>query len=422
MMVAFISLFFMVNSASAVTLQEAYRSALTVNEDISSQAETVKQAEERYSQAKGALFPTINAIGTYLRQDSPPQGTASSISPSEQKTVRLNATQPLFRGLREWALLKQQRIGSEAADFNRQQLLLQVYSDIALNFYQSLMAEQDYKNLQIALDVNRKRLDELQSFRKLGRSRASEVLSQEANMATLDAALDISKFTIENSRAALALLTGVSRQTALNDTEVFPSSISDLDTYLVKIEQRPDVKAAQKLVESSDQGLSIAKGGHLPSLDLSGNYYFTRPDGFLKDVKWDLQLALTFPIFQGGVVQSATEIAVSQMKQTELALNKVKRAAKEEIETLYMLVKNDLSQIQKQKKAADLNEQNYQAERKDYRNGLVNNIEVLTSLTAAQETKRNLDKIQYQFKMDYMRLLAATAQRPSVTETNISKE
>jgi outer membrane protein len=409
--------------ANAVSLEEAYHAALTANEDVAFQAETVKQAEERYSQAKGALFPTVNGVATYLRQDSPPAGTASSISPSEQKTIKISAIQPLFRGLREWAALKRQRVNTETAELGRQQALMQIFSDISLNYYLSLMAEQDFKNLQVEIDVNQKRLDELQSFKRLGRSRASEVLSQQANIAILDAQIDAAQFTVENSRAALSLLTGIKRQAVLVDEEKFPARIAALEEYLSKIENRPDVKAAKRQVEASDQGISIARGGHLPSLDLGANYYLVRPDGYLKDVKWDLQLSLTFPIFQGGVVQSETEIAVSQMKQSELALAKLRRSASEEIETLFIQARNDLMQIEKQKKAVDLTEENYQAERKDYRNGLVTNIEVLTALTTSQQTRRNLDKIQYQFKMNYMRLLAATAERPSLdTDANSTKE
>jgi len=414
-------LFFGLSSVSAsaaipesapVSLEQAYRATLNLNEDVANQAELVQQAELQYSQAKGALFPTVNANASYLRQQTPPSGTATNISPSEQETVKLTATQPLFRGFREWAALKEEKLNTEAAKLNRDEVLRRMYFDLAQSYYQVQMAETDYRNLQVEIDVNQQRLTELKNFERIGRSRASEVLTEQANIASLNAQLASAKYTIENSRAAFSLLTGLSRKSKLKDDTDFPSSIAHLHEYLAKIDRRPDVLAAQKTVDMAEQSVKIAKGGHLPSLDLTGNYYFLRPDGYLKNVKWDVQLALTFPIFEGGIVNAQVETAASQLKQADLALAKARRTARQEIETLFAQVKNDLSQIGKQKTAVDLNQKNYDAERKDYRNGLVTNIEVLTSLTNAQEARRDLDKAQYQFQINYIQLLTATAERP----------
>jgi len=426
-MISFLLIHFFLSSVSAsvatpvaiperapVTLDQAYRATLNLNEDVANQAELVQQAELQYSQAKGALFPTVNANASYLRQQTPPTGTATNISPSEQETVKLTATQPLFRGFREWAALKEEKLNTEAAKLKRDEVLRQMYFDLAQSYYQVQMAEKDYQNLQVEIAVNEQRLTELKNFERIGRSRASEVLTEQANIASLNAQLASAKYTIENSRAAFSLLTGLSRKSTLKDDTDFPSSIAHLHEYLAKIERRPDVLAAQKTVDMAEQSVKVAKGGHLPSLDLSGNYYFLRPDGYLKNVKWDVQLALTFPIFEGGIVNAQVETAASQLKQAELGLAKTRRIAQQQIETLFAQVKNDLSQIGKQKTAVDLNQKNYDAEQKDYRNGLVTNIEVLTSLTNAQEARRDLDKAQYQFQINYIQLLTATAERPVV--------
>lgn len=394
---------------AATNLEQAYQAATLRSEDLANQSELVNQAEERYSQAVGSVLPNINFIGTYLRQDSGSMN--GSLSPVEQKTYRISGTQPLFRGFREYAALKQTSIVAEAQSYTRDQAFLQLFQDTAQSFYQVLLAEQDVRDLLTEHDVNQKRLKDVNEFRRLGRSRASEVLTVESNIATLEAQIESAKTLLATYRAIFAFQTGLSANEVLVDQEVFPTQVSDVTSYLGQIDSRPDVHAAADLVNAAEKGITIARGGHLPSLDLNGNYYFTRP-GYLQNVKWDASLTLTFPIFQGGIVNSNARIASSQLKQAELTLSKTKRLAQEAIEMTHAQLLGDLSLIAKQKTAVSLATRNYEAEKKDYRYGLVTNIELLLALTSSQETQRSLDRAQYQFKIDYMKLLGLTAARP----------
>ncbi len=395
---------FSVKANASINLSEAYQAALKRSEDLANQGELVNQAEARYSQALGAVLPNVAFSGTYLKQDQ----TVSSVFPEDQKTYKITATQPLFRGFREYAALKQQSILVDAQNFNREQALLQLYQDTSQSFYQVLLAEKDLRNLQTEMEVNQKRLTDIKEFRKIGRSRLSEVLSVQSNIASLDAQIESAKTLVSTTRAVFAFMTGLNQNETLVDQENYPAQIEELPFYLGKIDLRPDVKAAEKSVLAGEKGVSIAKGGHLPSLDLNGNYYFQRP-GALDAVKWDVSLGLTFPIFQGGVISSGVTIATSQLKQNELALSKTRRLAEQQIETTHSQVKGDLALIAKQKALVDISNQSYEAELKDYRYGLVTNVEVLLSLTTSQESKRALDKAQYQYKIDYVKLLAQVA-------------
>lgn len=300
---------------------------------------------------------------------------------------------------------------SEAAKLSREQALTQLYLDVSDVYFQSLLAQIDTNDLQKELEANKKRREELLRFRKLGRSRDTEVLSTEANVAALEASLEASSAAQQNSLTAFTLLTGLPANSELVDRESYPDTLPPLASYIAKIEDRPDIRTLVQSVEASDKGISIARGGHLPSLDLGANYYFARP-GVLDNVKWDVTLSLTFPIFQGGAVLSQTRQAVSVHKQDELALEKARRIARQQIETLYASVQSDRAQIIKQKRSTEASDKSYQAQLRDYRLGIVTNIDVLQQLTGAQAAQRALDRAEIQFKSDYIKLLGATAARP----------
>jgi outer membrane protein len=52
-------------------------------------------------------------------------------------------------------------------------------------------------------------------------------------------------------------------------------------------------------------------------------------------------------------------------------------------------------------------------QQRDYRFGLVTNLDVLQALTAYQENLRALDRARYTAKLNYLRLEAAVVRRPA---------
>ena len=188
-----IILFFLQNAFAdapqTLTLNQSYQLAIRKSEDVATQDENRAIASERVSQSKGALMPSIVGSALFARQDSPGAGasaTASNISPETQSTIKIGAVQPLFRGLKEFAALRQSNRYLEAGELNQEQARIQLYSAVIQNFYQVLFLTKDLQNLLTEIDVNQKRLKELNDFRKIGRSRASEVLMLQANIASID--------------------------------------------------------------------------------------------------------------------------------------------------------------------------------------------------------------------------------------------
>ena len=403
---------------SPLTLQECFQAALKRSEDIANQAELITQAEERFKQARGAVFPAINGSVLFGLQAAPSSATASSFSPPSQTTIRLSASQPLFRGLREFATMRQQKNLIQSAEWNRQQATLQLYQDLVLLFYQVLILQKDIQNLNNEIELNQKRVTELQRFIRVGRSRQSELLTLQTNIAVLEAQLASVQGQLASTRDAFAFMTGLDRETPLQDDQPIPqrANTEDVQKYIGRVDSRPDIHALQEAVLASEEGLLVARGAHFPSIDLTANYYFMRP-GFLSDVNWDLQLGFTLPIFQGGIIQAQVRQAVSVKRQSELNLEKARRQAQQQIESFFHLFSSDWLQMEKQKSAVTLATQNYETEQKDYRLGLVTNLEVLQGLTTYQQNQRLLDRAQLQTKSDFIRLESAAGLRPKeVTE------
>jgi len=396
-------------AAEALTLEDYFAQALRRSEAIASQSELIHQAEERYRQAGAALRPTLSGIATYTWQESGAINT--TITPTRQPNARLAATQPLFRGFREFAALRQTQALVDAQGAEYRNARLQLFQDVAQNFYEVLSLEQDLKNLDEQIGLNRQRQRELEERIRIGRSRVGEVLTVQSAVSTLNAQVEQLRAQLAAAREALAFLSGLDAATPLTDTEPLSANLAPLDDYLARIPLRPDVQAAQQRLAAAEENVAVAKGAHLPSLDLNANHYLKR-SGNLENVDWDVQLALTVPLYAGGATQSLVREAMSQSTQAELAASQARRQAEQEIRAAHQVAALDRTQLGALERATEAARRNYEAQRRDYRLGLVTNLDVLQALTDFQENERALDRARFAAKLNFLRLQTAAVYRP----------
>ena len=405
-----------VAATEALTLDDYFAHALTRSEVVATQSELIHQAEERYRQAKATLRPTIDGVASYARQDPIPAGESTTSNfPNRQSQAKFTANQPLFRGFREFASMRQTQalVGAQNQDYLNART--QLFRDVVQNFYTVLSIEQDLRNIQEQINLNLDREKEINGRVRIGRSRISEVLSVQSTISTLRALVHQLEGQLSVAREAFAFLSGLDPATPLRDTEVLPAGLKPLDEYLARLALRPDVKAGQQQLTAAQENMTVAKGARLPSVDLNANRYLNRT-GSLQDSEWDVQIALTVPIYAGGLLQSKVREAVSQRTQAELSLSQIRRQAEEEIRSVYQSVISDQSQLNALETSTEAARKNYEAQRHDYRLGLVTNLDVLQSLTAFQENKRALDRARYIAKIDFLNLQAAAVYRPLTPE------
>ena len=400
-------------AAGALTLDDYFAQALVRSEVVATQSELIRQAEERYQQADAALYPTVSGVASYTWLDKGAADTA--MSPTRQPLARLSATQPLFRGFREFAAVRQSQALVDAQGDDYQNARVQLFKDVAQNFYDVLTLEQELKNLDEQIGQYQQREKELQERVRIGRTRSGEVLTVQATISTLRAQVEQARTQLSTARDIFAFLSGLPGTTPLRDTEAIPTDPGALDDYLARVALRPDVKAAQRRQTAAQENISVARGAHLPSLDLNANRYLERT-GSLENVDWDVQLALTVPLYAGGSVQSRVREAQSQRTQAELATARARRLADQEIRSFYQTVALDRSRLAALEEATEAAKRNYETQRRDYRLGLVTNLDVLQALSTYLENQQALDRVRYNVKFNYLRLQAAAVRRPNVPE------
>jgi outer membrane protein len=403
------------DSLEPMNLDQYYEAALKRSEVIGTHRELITQAEEQYRQARAARLPTLSGVASYTQQPSVNITPAPPSTLSSQTNARLTVTQPLFRGFREFAALRQTKalVSAQDDDYRRARVLL--FEDVVQNFYTVLSLETDLDNYTEEINQNLARKKDLQARVRIGKSRKSEVLNVEAAISSLRAQVEQIHGQLQAARENLAFLSGRDADTPLRDEQPTVYQVEPVDAYLSKLDQRPDIEASKQRYVAAKENVAVIKGERLPSLDLNGNYYLERP-GYFKDINWDVQLLLTIPLYSGGSVKSKVREAVSQRTQAGLALSETRRQAEQEIRSAHSAVVFDLAQRDALENSTNAAEKSYQAQLRDYRLGLVTNLDVLQALTALQQNRRALDRVRLSTKLDFLKLQAVCGRRDSLNQ------
>ena len=372
-------------STGGVTLQDCYQRALRVSETLTISEESIRQLEIQYRQGVSAVLPSLSWIRTQQYQDTPDAAPSTSTN-SVQGTLTRSARpesyfeiyQPIFHGMREFNALKGFASARLSSEKNRDQARLALLGDVAQVFYTSLDLQQELELLANQHNITEDRIKQLHRWVDLGRSRSSEVLSTQVDLISLEALVEQTRAALQTARLTLEFLTQIPPQTPLVDDRPDPAPAA-LEQVLLQSTLRPDLQALAEDRKTAQYRLKYAQGDYWPSLDFTGKWYTERV-GFQEDSKWDALFSLEVPIFQGGGTRAAVQLARSQVIIADLAYARQQRLVQRDVKNAHQTLNQAVLQANLYDKAAGLARQNYDVQQKEYRLGLITNLDVLQVL------------------------------------------
>lgn len=393
-------------AAAPLGIKDVLSAAIIQNETAEIKSAALQQTKAQLSQAKSTSLPQVNVMANITKED---ESSHSSARESTQKSARLNVSQPLLSLLRDYDLVAaaDARVSAAGHEINASLLDLQVAANKA--FHAVLAASRDISNLVKLRDTTSKRVIELTSRVRIGRSRPADLYTAQAQLAANDAQLEGAKAAEAAARNDLSQTTGLPEDTELKDDFDAPADVGALTSYLQKIEDLPSIKALKAALQASTLQVRAARLSHLPKLDLFGNYYLYREKP-LDDVKWDVGLQLTLPLYEGGIVNAKVMEAASTQRETEVLLVQKRRLLELSVREAYDSVSAGLRQISFLKKSLDLAEKSYRQIAEDYELGLSTNLEVIQAFNSVAEARRQFDKQVVAAKSAYVTLILTSGQ------------
>jgi len=198
--------------------------------------------------------------------------------------------------------------------------------------------------------------------------------------------MEDAKRSIAEARHLMLFLAGVPSNAPLRD-DLPTGAPTQLDDALGRAGKRPELLSAAETLRQAELSVRYAKGAHWPTLSASGRYY-TERIGFLSDVRWEATFLLDVPIYEGGTTQAQVRQARSQEIIARLTLARLKRDIERQVRTAYDDLIHAVSEQNAYQKAVDLAERNYKVQQREYRLGVVSNLDLLRLLTEMQDVRR----------------------------------
>ncbi len=408
----FIFNFFVVLSFS-LTYKEALNIAFEKNPDLKSMKEAVKEAEFNIKKSSSLFLPTLDINGRYTRIgvipefEIPGMGSFKFGTPNNYD-FRLTSQYLLFDWNRRKNIKRISEKGKELKENSYISMRKRVAYTIAALFYtydilkeSKVIFEENLETLRAHLKIVKKRYD-------AGLVSSYDVLSTKVQISKVEAQLIDFEKGLENLKVSLKQILGIDKEVNFEGSLELPKIGFELSELLkMSLDNREELKSLMLQKSLIDLNIKIAKTSLMPQLALQANYQLR--NGMLPDVdemrsNWNINLLLSFRVFDGFNSKYERKILETQKKEIEFKIKSITKSIKADLEKAIINIESLKKSLKKEKEKLKLAEEAYSTVLKAYREGAVSNIDVLNANSNLKFAKLSVLKIKNQILQEKLKI------------------
>lgn len=375
---------------------------------IKSDKEKIIQTEYKVNQNYASFTPNLSLNSNYIRQEEPDNAFMRQQSPTEQTTIKLSLVQNLFRGFQDYNNLAVNKIQKNSHLLNKEVNIINLYLDVLNYYYQINSYYYTIENYKKEISIEEMRKEDLLHKKKFGRTRKSDIISIEASISDLNAKLLGIKIQLDTALEYFLYLTGEKNINNIigKDNFVLPE-LDSLDKWLKKVIEYPAVKQAAEEYNIANYNVSNLRNKYFPSIDLSANYYFIRPEVY-SGMKWDVMFSFSIPIDINLLLYNQLLEGQSKKKESLINYTESKNLYLENVKKKYASYNAKIAQIKMLEMSFNLYKENYLLLLKEQQQGIATNSDVLLAMQKVSEIKISLDQNRYSALIDLKTIKALT--------------
>jgi len=393
-------------AGSTLTLPEAQRIALERNPSILATEREVDRSEALIRQSWALLFPGIGASVQYTMADEPTivnfeiPGASDLFGGSEPIVLRnqhtaqvlLNARQPLFNG-RSISMLRTAHDARDLTETTIEQARRQLVLSVARAFYATISASRAVVLIERNMETATEAVEAAQARLEAQAGLAIDVARAELEFESLRSQREMASLAYQNARDGVALLTGMppTELPELVEPAVIEGEPSEVSELLDRaIDERLDLRAARGQTHLARRNLTATWWTFAPTLDLTWGLSHTLTDlgGFGdRRTQWNLMIAATIPIFDGGLRYGQLRDSRARIAQAELAEEMLEQSAAIEVRQAFRAWRTASETVSISIRRVILAEEAHRLAVAAYEAGAASNLELVEAqraVTAAQ--------------------------------------
>jgi multidrug efflux system outer membrane protein len=302
------------------TLRALIKEALTNNYDMQIAASRILQAQAVVGITRANQLPNVSGSGgvNYQRNAVIPNGpTLDSLS------IQLNYIVDFWGKYRR--ATEAARAQLLATTYARYVVQTTLISDVAVAYFQLRQFDDqlDYAQKNVAADNDILRLNTIKY--QGGDSAITDVYQADLLLQQSQAQVISSQQSIAQSENQISILLGrnpgpISRGLGLVDQPHLATVPTGLPSAL--LERRPDVRQSEEALVAANANVGVARAAFFPQISLTGQFgaQSTALTSFLQGpaTVWSLGGEVLQPLYAGGAITSAYNLAWAQRTETEL--------------------------------------------------------------------------------------------------------
>lgn len=391
-----------------LTVNQAVELGLKNSKTLHSSSMRVLSANAKLKEINASRLPSIKLSASYRRLSevdpfsiTTPFGTFD-ISPSilNNYSTQLSLMQPLFTGFRLSGSSDLAEYSAKATeeDYNKDE------SDLVFNIKSAYWSLYKAGQMKIVSDENvlqiKSHLEDARNLLNAGMLTQNEVLKLEVQLSDALYKQIEADNSVKLASVALCNVMSIPLNTEFEiaySAEIITKTFDDLNALLETASQnRPELKAADYRVKSSEAGVTMAKSFWYPQVSLFGNYYYSRPNQRILptqdkfDGTWDAGISLNMNIWDWLTTSHQTEQAEATLAQSSDMLGIIKDNITLEVTQNYLNLNQSKRKIEISQLTVKQAEENMRVTSEKYKSGLA-----LTSDTIDAELALLMAKTNY---------------------------
>ncbi len=409
---AFLSL-----DAHAIDLLQVYQEALANDAPYASARATLTAGQEKATQGRAGLLPTVGVGGSYNRSDF--NSTSSGIPVSRNFSSNgytISLSQPLLR-LANWEQYQQGKLSVAVSEAQFAQAQQDLIVRVAQAYFDVLAAQDALASVQAQKSAITEQLASAKRNFEVGTATITDTHEAQARFDLAVAQEFAAQNDLEIKRTALQQIIGKPAgelATLRPGLRLTPPEPAVVDTWVQSAEQQNyGVLGQQLALEIAQREIKRNRAGHLPTVDLVASRNHNNQTGStlsavgsVADVN-TIGVQWNIPLFSGFAVDSRVREAIALEDKSRSDLENARRVAAQGARQAYLGVNSGLAQV-KALEAAEISSQSaLDSNRLGYQVGVRINIDVLNAQQQLYSTRRDLAKARYDTIVNGLRLKSA---------------
>ncbi|MCB2255810.1 TolC family outer membrane protein [Pseudomonas chlororaphis] len=412
-------------STYSTDLMQLYREARLEDPKVLASFAQAQAGKEYQREAMGALLPQLsfNAGTNRIHQENDVIDARSFDSESYSLVLRQYLyNKAAWENYQKFKSLARQS-ESEALDAQSEAAV-----ELAQRYFTALAAEDELELVRAERRTTQKSLDRINALYARQMALVTDQLDLKARVDLLAAQEMDARNQASISREALAEIVGRPVKEKLNrirnDAQLRVSTQS-LDSWVRDgIELNPTLKASESGLEAANAALRGGKGGHYPTVSLNlsaqqtnegyNNTLAPRTDSYVAGV------GVQVPLYSGGSTSARVRGLYQDQQVAEQQLESVRRRVVKEITSAYLTANSNGEKIDASRLALESAQLSRVAAEKGLSYGMVNAVDVLTSVRNEFRVRRDLLKTQYEFLSNVFTLNRWAGKPPGETVSSVN--